>query len=215
MPSATAVDFSILCRLLALGVRKEQIFAGFSVSPPATLAPNVDSESIDPFFNEEERLIPRQHNFEYARVTWDEGYLYKEANQSHDVECIIESSLTEATSACAQELIEILDGLSRSKQDILAKIDASGPIAIRRRIRELIVLLKGNDIWIYSTYVLRRLPERVTVAPKDEPHTCEFRLVIVLGPPGEFGEETLRVPVDNGQPYILPGLRKALAPSEK
>jgi hypothetical protein len=130
------------------------------------------------------------------------------------VECIIESSLTEATSACAQELIEILDGLSRSKRDILAKIDASAPIAIRRRIRELIVLLKGNDIWIYSTYVLRRLPERVTVASKDEPHTCEFRLVIALGPPGEFGEETLRVPVDNGQPYILPGLRKALAPSE-
>jgi hypothetical protein len=141
--------------------------------------------------------------------------LYKEAHQSHDVECIIETPLTEATSAYAQELVEILDGLSRSQRDILAKIDAVTPIAARRRIRELIVLLKGNDIWIYSAYVLRRLPERSTVAPKDEPYTCEFRLVIALGPPGEFGEETLRVPIDNGQPFILPPLLKASPISEK
>jgi hypothetical protein len=31
-----------------------------------------------------------------------------------------------------------------------------------------------------------------------------MRFVVALGPPGEFGETSIRVPIDHGQPFILP-----------
>jgi hypothetical protein len=27
---------------------------------------------------------------------------------------------------------------------------------------------------------------------------------VTLGPPGEYGETTMRVPIDHGQPFVLP-----------
>jgi hypothetical protein len=130
--------------------------------------------------------------------------LLKEASSSQDVTCIIKVSLNEEVGSYAQELVDILVGLSWSQRNILEDIPPSQEISLRRRIKQLLVLLKGNDVWVYQTWVLRRLPERDTLPPKGEAHRLEHRLVVAFGPPCEFGDTTMMVPVDNGQPWLIP-----------
>ena len=48
------------------------------------------------------------------------------------------------------------------------------------------------------------LPHTYTVAPLDEPAEHQFRLYVAFGPPGEYGETSLRIPVGHGQPFVLP-----------
>jgi hypothetical protein len=200
----------------ALGVHREQII--FASADDTTLSngrtvvlefPDFEAEIAEHLASDEERLIPRR-DFEYAKATKDEASLYKDAHDSHDVECIIEVQLSDSTSAYAQELLQVLGQQTWSQRNILAKIEPAAEIAIRRRIRDLIVLLRGNDVWIYTTVVHRTLPERDTLVPEGEPREYRRRLVIALAPPGEFGEDSLRVPVDNGQPYLLRPLREVL-----
>jgi DNA-binding XRE family transcriptional regulator len=154
-----------------------------------------------------ERLVPRLDN-EYASATMDEVRLFEHAGTSHDVVATIETTLTEETAAYAEELIDILTSLSWSKRRIRIhdRVPVSAPdeTEVRRRIRQLLVLLKGNDVWIYETKHYRTLPERNTLPPADEPSRSEGRTVLALGPPGEYGETTMSVPIDYGQPFISP-----------
>ena len=69
----------------------------------------------------------------------------------------------------------------------------------------LLVLLKGNDIWVYGTSFFRRLPESYEPLPEGVYPDLESRLVVALGLPGEYGEVSIRVPIDHGQPFFLPG----------
>lgn len=152
---------------------------------------------------DEEKLIPR-HDWEYAEATSDEGVLYEEASGAHDLSCVIEVPLNDETGAYVQELVDTLTALTWSQCDIRYDVPASQQIATRRRIRQLLVLLRGNDIWIYQTKIIRRLPERYDLPPTGEPSTMNFRLMVAFGPPGEYGETNMKVPVDYGQPFILP-----------
>jgi hypothetical protein len=187
----------------ALQVHRERIIVASNTSKAVEGGSAVAATLMD----DEDRIIPR-HDYDIASATADEGCLYSEGVQSHDVACIIETTLNEETGAYAQELFDILVGLSWSRRDILEDIPPATEIALRRRLRQLIVLLKGNDIWVYRTSVLRRLPERYTLAPADEPCSYQSRYVVALGPPGEYGETTLRVPIDHGQPFVLPAWRR-------
>lgn len=105
---------------------------------------------------DEDRLVPR-HDYDIASATSDEGQLYSEAARSNDLACVIEAKLDDETGAYAQELFDILGGLTWEKRSILEDIPPATEIALRRRLRQLIVLLRGNDVWIYQTSVLRRL----------------------------------------------------------
>lgn len=67
----------------------------------------------------------------------------------------------------------------------------------------LLVVLRGNDIWIYQTSYFRRLPERYEPLPAGEHPDLKLRLVVALGPIGEFGELTTKVSIDHGQPFFL------------
>ena len=66
-------------------------------------------------------------------------------------------------------------------------------------------VFKGNDIWAYQTSFLRRLPERYEPLRDGEYPDLKSRLVVALGPPGEYGEDSIKVPIDHGQPFFLPG----------
>lgn len=182
-----------------LSVHREAIILSLP-SPAAASGAGADGLPAD---LGQEKLIPR-HYWEYAQATSDDGTLYEEASRAHVLACVIETPLNVETGAYAQELIDTLTALTWSQRDIRDDIPASEQIATRRRIRQLIVLLRGNDIWIYQTSVLRRLPERYDLPLPDEPSTMQFRLTVAFGPPGEYGETTLRVPVDHGQPFVLP-----------
>jgi DNA-binding XRE family transcriptional regulator len=185
----------------ALQVHRERIVT--PESAPVVAAEAGGRAISAAWMEDEDRLIPR-HDCDIASATSDEGQLYSEAARSNDLACVIETKLDDETGAYAQELFDILGSLTWSKRSILEDIPPAAEIALRRRLRQLIVLLKGNDVWIYQTSVLRRLPERYTVAEEGEPCTYQNRYIVALGPPGEYGETTIRVPIDHGQPFVLP-----------
>jgi DNA-binding XRE family transcriptional regulator len=185
----------------ALGVNSDEIaLSPGSLNPVEKTV--VSSNPVGCAFGQE-LFIPRFEE-EYAEATSDENCLFPAAANSHDVAGSIKVSLNEEVGRYAHELIEILGGLSRSKQSILESLPPSQEIALRHRIRQLLVLLKGNDVWVYQISIVRRLPERETLPQKGEAHWYENRLMVVFGPPGEFGETKIVVPVDNGQPWLIP-----------
>lgn len=194
-----AVPLATLDRLArALGARREHIAV-----LPASAAPARDI--LAPIGWDKEQLIPR-FDYEIAQATADERRLYEAARSSHDLAGVIDVTLTEETSAYAEELLRLLRGLTWSERDILDEISVEQEVALRRRLRQLLVLLKGNDVWVYEASYFRRLPERSSLPAMDEAFTFQSRVSIVLGPPGEYGETTVRVPVDYGQPHLLPPL---------
>lgn len=211
-----AIPMTTVDRLAkALGVRREQIIyseggpAGVEALdppvPPVPPAPPTDSAAEEP-----PQIIPR-FDWDLAYATSDEKRLYHEASHSHDLVTAIEIALTEETSTYAEELFEILGSLTYAKRDVLKDIEPAKEIALRRRIRQLLVLLKGNDVWVYETSFYRRLPERMTLPPEGEEHTLQSRLLVALAPPGEYGETSLRVNIDHGQPFVLLPLKSLKA----
>jgi transcriptional regulator with XRE-family HTH domain len=202
------VTIPVLERIASyLRVPKERI--AFAIDAPKLVPPSSkDVVSVVPELAKD-RLIPR-HDEEYATASMDEGALFKDASNSHDMKVHIDTKLTDETTDYVQELTGILSSLTWAERDILEDIPATEEVALRRRIRQLLVLLKGNDVWVYPTQHIRRLPERYTVAPEGERPRFEMRLLVAFGPPGEFGELSRKVPVDNGQPFILPAWDKFL-----
>lgn len=182
-----------------LGVHREAII--LSLPSPAAASGAVADEV--PADLGKEKLI-RRHDWDYAQATSDDGTLYEEASRGHDLACVIETPPNDETGAYAQELIDTLTALTWSQRDNRDNIPASEQIATRRRIRKLIVLLRGNEIWIYQTSVLRRLPERYDLPLPDEHSTMQLRITVAFGPLGEYGVTTLRVPIDHCQPFGLP-----------
>lgn len=205
------ISVALLDRIAKVfGVHREVLAA--TPLPPSAAGSGCAADR-PPLFEAEDRLIPR-HDWDHAQATSDEGKLYDEAASSYDLACVIEISLNDETGRYAQELVDLLTGLTWSRRDILLDIPPSDQIVIRRRIRQLMVMLRGNDIWIYQTKVFRRLPERYDLPPQEEPATLQSRFVIALGPPGEYGETSMRVPIDHGQPFILPSWEKLIAKQE-
>ena len=54
---------------------------------------------------------------------------------------------------------------------------------------------------------LAALDERIgalgdLVQPKRDFSKIEMQAIIAFGPPGEYGEETVKVPVDHGHPWV-------------
>jgi transcriptional regulator with XRE-family HTH domain len=186
-----------------LGVHREQI----TVRQSALQLVAADGETVfDTILSDlrKDRLVPR-FDYDLANVTMDEGVLFKEASHVHDFVCEIMVPLNEETGEYAEELIAILTSLTWSERSSLDRPTSVEEIALRRRIRQLMVLLRGNDIWIYHTHLFRKLPERHTLPPEDEPSEMRSRFIIALAPPGEYGETCVRVPVDHGQPFVLKG----------
>lgn len=197
------VSISTLERMAAyLSVPRDHI--AYAIDTPklvSSAGPAIEKITYD---WEKDRIIPR-FDKDLAYATMDEGRLYNDAKYSHDLTVQIEVQFTDETGEYAEELIRLLTPLTWSKRDWLAKPTAADEIALRRRIRQLLVLLKGNDVWVYYTQHMRHLPERFGLPPEGETQEMQQRVAILFGPPGEYGEESMRVDVDNGQPYFLKG----------
>lgn len=151
-----------------------------------------------------DRVIPR-FDKDVAYATMDEGRLIRDAQHSDDLTVQIDVQLNTETSEYAEELIRLLTDLTYSKRDWSLTSTPTNEIALRRRVRQLLVLLKGNDVWFYYTHQMRHLPERFDLPAEGDPSEMKFRVASVLGPPGEYGEESIDVNVDNGQPYFMKG----------
>lgn len=158
-----------------------------------------------------DRLQPR-YDTEYASASMDADELYEHAKSSRSVVCSIETKLTAELSGYVNEIMDLLGRLTWSQRSVLDEIPGDVETAIKRRVRELLVLLKGNDVWVYETWIIRYVPEREGLPPADAERNMEFQTVLAFGPAGEYGETSLQVPVDYGQPHIIKDWRTLVAP---
>ena len=187
-----------------LSVPRDQI--AFAINAPKLVpSQEIMNRALDDLF--QDRVIPR-FDKDLAYATMDEGRLIHDARHSEDLTVQIDVQLSDETSEYAEELIRLLTALTWSQRNWSAKPSPADDIALARRVRQLLVLLKGNDVWLYYTHHMRHLPERFELPPPGETSAMKFRVAIVLGPPGEYGENTVKVDVDNGQPYFLKGWDK-------
>ncbi len=145
-------------------------------------------------------LIPR-FDTDIASFTQDENKLFELAGDTSQIVPEFAVNLNAETSAYAEELLALLEGISRDRRSADKALGNVDSVRIRRRIRELVVLMKGNDIWIYVTSHLKKLPESHLVV-EDGPSHFRSQLIVAFGPPGEYGEESMKVKIDHGQPWI-------------
>lgn len=148
----------------------------------------------------ETQLMPR-HDTTYLRVIKDEHALHALARRSNAVVPHVLVPLNEELSRCAEVLVEVLRSLTWSLER-RSLPDDDPDFARRRHIRELIVTLKGNDVLIYADCHQKRLPVSDEYQP-GYPTDFEWQTIIAFGAPGEYGEDTVSVPIDHGQPWML------------
>lgn len=155
-----------------------------------------------PAATEEKILIPR-FDTTYARVVKDARRLIEDGQRSTILVSHILVDLNGETSGYADELLTLLELLVENRRNLVPDLTGRAEIAMAENLRRLLVLLKGNDVWVYSDSCFKHLPESYDLQPRDKVETA-FQLIVAFGPPGEYGEDTLKVPVDNGQPWELP-----------
>lgn len=124
------------------------------------------------------------------------------ARRSHVVVSHVLTKLTSETNSYADEVAELLESLTWERRDPLKPVAGRDELRIRARLRELLVLLKGNDVWVYATDHFKYFPESHEVQLKRDMSKLQMQTVVAFGPPGEYGEETLSVPVDHGQLWV-------------
>ena len=194
----------------SLGIHRQALLV--DDAPPSPGLAALPSSRHQP---QEERLVPR-FDTTIASVCTEAAHLMELGSHKSVVFHIL-TPLTAETEAYAAELFELIESLTWDKrpldQSLMEPLDGPAAVALRRRLRELIVLLKGNDVWIYGDTHIKTLPESFEVRPKGEPRTMEIQGIVALGPPGEYGETTIKIPIDHGQPFYLSPLSLLADPS--
>jgi transcriptional regulator with XRE-family HTH domain len=150
---------------------------------------------------EKDRFFPR-FDTGIAEMVEDEAALMDAASRTQVVLLQIKVRLNEETQSYITELYELASSLSW-KGSNRAVLQTDGELPIRRRLRELLVLLKGNDVWVYKTDNIKMLPERHEIPAEPDPFNGEIQLILAAGPPGEYGETSIHVDIDAGQPRMI------------
>jgi hypothetical protein len=145
-------------------------------------------------------IVPRFESTS-ASMTRDEVELVSQAKDNRVVVSHLMTRLATETEAYAEELLELLGSVTWTRRDCLAPMEARDELPLRRRVRELLVLLKGNDVWVYATTHLKFMPESDVMPPKRNWGEVHTQLIVAFGPPGEYGETSISVPIDNGHPW--------------
>ena len=193
-----------LARHLSVNVKE----IAYAIDGPRLVASStVDDGWLNRAFPAEDWLRPR-YDTESAQATMNADELFDHARHSHSVACTIETKLSSELSSYASELVELLGSVSYARRSKLDEVHEDTERAIKRRIRELFVLLKGNDVWVYETWVMRNVPESDELPPAGCESKMEMQTVLAFGPPGEYGETSLSIMVDYGQPRMIEGWGK-------
>jgi transcriptional regulator with XRE-family HTH domain len=183
------------CRRLAEALGVDVAAIVFSTDGPRLVAP-ATAAPLD--WPRGPTLIPR-FDTDIATFTQDENKLFEMAGSNSEIVAEYAVKLDAETSTYAEELLALLEQVSANRwSKTITNVEG---LRLRRRIRELVVLLKGNDVWIYVTSHLKKLPESHVVL-EGAPSNYRSQLIVAFGPPGEYGEVSIKVAIDHGQPWI-------------
>ena len=147
------------------------------------------------------RLVPR-FDTQTASVVRDESDLFETARDSHVIVSHLMTKLTRETQSYAEEMLDLLESVSWERRHPLKPVAGRDELRVRGRLQELLVLLKGNDVWVYVLTHIKKLPESDAVIAERDGRQLQTQAVVAFGPPGEYGEDSVHVPVDHGQPWI-------------
>ncbi len=187
----------------AFGVHRQEII--FSSDGPrlvseATAAAPAKKMPAQP--DDAPTILPRFDTI-YVQVVKGAAELYEQASGVHEVVPKFLVELNAETSQYVEEMVSILNFLTFHGRSRNRPADGgSEDIKHRRRLRELVVMLKGNDVWVYADTHMKCLPESFEPDPNGQ-RQIHNQLIIAFGPPGEYGEESVEVDVDHGQPIVL------------
>ncbi len=185
----------------ALGVPRQAIV--FAIDQPRLVLTEGDELVAGHAATEEpERVLVPRFDTDIASVVRDEAALFSDAKDKHVVVSHVLTRLTAETECYAEDLLDNLQSVTKENRDSSAPIDGREELRLRRRLRELLVLLKGNDVWVYATTHFKYLPEKDVVSEKRDYSHVEMQVIVAFGPPGEYGEDTVEVPIDHGQPWV-------------
>lgn len=112
------------------------------------------------------------------------------------------------------ELVGLIEEASWMHRERFSKLDADAEASLRKRMRHLLVLLRGHDIWTYALHHTKHLPVGEDV-PEKFSTDVEWQAIIVFAPPGEYGENSVEVDVDNGHPWIIDWDEPIFCPPQK
>lgn len=145
--------------------------------------------------------VPR-YDKDTASVCADEAEFFEKACANDVIVSCLQTKTNTETSGYIDEFISTLEALTRNARKYpWAPLDGRTALLVQRRLRELIVLLKGNDIWIYRQTHYKYLPECDVIGESHAYQTSEHQLIIAFAPPGEYGETSVTIPIDHGQPF--------------
>lgn len=185
----------------ALAVPRQAII---SASEQSWLGAGAGCEPSGPHSASEEsgvRLVPR-FDTQIASVVRDESGLFETARDSHVVVSHLLTKLTPETQSYAEEMLDLLESVSWERRNPLQPVAGRDELRVRGRLQELLVLLKGNDVWVYVLTHIKKLPESDAVSEERDGRQLQMQAIVAFGPPGEYGEDTMHVPVDHGQPWV-------------
>jgi hypothetical protein len=111
------------------------------------------------------------------------------------------------TSDYISQVLAILQSEIERKQQSDEESPTPASLAAADDLKHLLVLLKGNDIFVYADTHFKMLPERWEIPYKPDPWNAELQLIIAFWPARDLETERVEIQVDNGQPhYVRPGL---------
>lgn len=154
-----------------------------------------------PKVRREPELIPRFTEY-CAEVVNDEVKICDAAAHSHVIITYFYTSLNEETGKYAERLLELLNTVIWDRPLGLELRDGLSELEWRRQVRQCVILLRGNDVWVYQAANYKRLPECNEVMPIGSGE-LQCQLIIAFGKPAEDGDTSVRVPVDHGRPSLF------------
>jgi len=149
----------------------------------------------------ETTVTPRMELWPIRAIT-DEVKLLRIAARSDVVVVHKLTPLMTETDDLANEVISILRNATRGYRPGKAVTTSDGFVVEAKRLKELLILLRGNDVWVYAEEHEKHLPESWDAPKELEWSNTEDQAILVFGPPGDYGEDTVMVTVDHGYSHI-------------
>jgi transcriptional regulator with XRE-family HTH domain len=195
------VSADVLDRMAkAFGVPRQALV--YALTEPTLVADVARSPKLEETEKKPNIVVIPRYDEDLASVSSDEAEFFDKACANDVIVSYLQTKTTAETSAYIDEFITTLEALTRNARKYpWPPVDGRKALLIQRRLRELIVLLKGNDIWIYRTTHHKNLPESNVVIDNPPFMVSERQLIIAFGPVGEYGETMVKVTIDNGHPW--------------
>ncbi len=173
--------------------------AGPKLVPSPALVPP-PAPVVSPFRGKQ--LYPR-FDKESAKLIGSAEDLFASADRAHLVKVEFHVALHPELAEYADELIAVFREASRETRGWLGTIDEVRAAEIRQRMKWLLVQLKGNDVLVFACDHTKYLPESDEVVANGQYGDFQWQAILAFAPPQEWGETSVEIEVDHGQPYVI------------